>query len=263
MARRNKLLGLWAAERMGLSAESGEQYSNAVVRADFEQPGEEDVFRKIAGDFKGSGMTVPEEPLSRQDGRIGLHRPRPDPRRRLGSGRATGPFEVVTDIKRAAPVLERPFLPDDHRGRPPSGVRRARRARGNRYGIKTVSITWTMPFDWASSAWVMVEVPPLAWVMILGPVGTGRYPSANSPAPWSGSPYRRWLWPGPRCPQPSGVQVSTPVGLNLVRSALPAGAIRLSTVADGSFWKAALSGANTVYGPGPLRVSTRRRFGPR
>ena len=60
MARRNKLLGLWAAEKMGLSAESGEQYANAVVRADFDQPGEEDVFRKIAGDFKGSGMVVSE-----------------------------------------------------------------------------------------------------------------------------------------------------------------------------------------------------------
>jgi hypothetical protein len=60
MARRNKLLGLWAAEKMGLSPASGEQYANAVVRADFEQPGDEDVFRKIAGDFKGSGMTVSE-----------------------------------------------------------------------------------------------------------------------------------------------------------------------------------------------------------
>lgn len=60
MARRNKLLGLWAAEKMGLSAESAEDYAKAVVRADFEQPGEEDVFRKIAGDFKGSGMTVSE-----------------------------------------------------------------------------------------------------------------------------------------------------------------------------------------------------------
>ncbi|WP_339913251.1 DUF1476 domain-containing protein [uncultured Brevundimonas sp.] len=60
MARRNKLLGLWAAGKMGLSEESGEQYANAVVRADFEQPGEEDVFRKIAGDFKGSGMAVSE-----------------------------------------------------------------------------------------------------------------------------------------------------------------------------------------------------------
>lgn len=60
MARRNKLLGLWAASKMGLSEESGEQYANAVVRADFDQPGEEDVFRKIAGDFKGSGMAVSE-----------------------------------------------------------------------------------------------------------------------------------------------------------------------------------------------------------
>ncbi len=57
-ARRNKMLGLWAAEKMGLSAESAEQYAAAVVRADFEQPGDEDVFRKVAGDFKGSGLTV-------------------------------------------------------------------------------------------------------------------------------------------------------------------------------------------------------------
>ncbi|MGV9006642.1 MAG: DUF1476 domain-containing protein [Brevundimonas sp.] len=60
MARRNKLLGLWAAGKMGLSEDSGEQYANAVVRADFDQPGDEDVFRKIAGDFKGSGLAVSE-----------------------------------------------------------------------------------------------------------------------------------------------------------------------------------------------------------
>ncbi len=60
IARRNKLLGLWAAEKMGLSPESADQYAQAVVRADFEQPGEEDVFRKIAGDFKGSGLNVSE-----------------------------------------------------------------------------------------------------------------------------------------------------------------------------------------------------------
>ena len=63
VARRNKLLGLWAAEKMGLSAESADQYAGAVVRADFEQPGEEDVFRKIAGDFKASGLTVSEGEL--------------------------------------------------------------------------------------------------------------------------------------------------------------------------------------------------------
>jgi len=63
IARRNKMLGLWAAEKMELSADSAEQYAAAVVRADFEQPGEEDVFRKIAGDFKASGLTVSEGEL--------------------------------------------------------------------------------------------------------------------------------------------------------------------------------------------------------
>ena len=60
IARRNKLLGLWAADKMGLSPDSAEDYAKAVVRSDFEQPGEEDVFRKVAGDFKGSGLSVSE-----------------------------------------------------------------------------------------------------------------------------------------------------------------------------------------------------------
>ncbi len=60
IARRNKLLGLWAAEKMGLSPDSAEDYAKAVVRADFEQPGEEDVFRKLDQDFKGSGISVSE-----------------------------------------------------------------------------------------------------------------------------------------------------------------------------------------------------------
>ena len=63
VARRNKLLGLWAAGKMGLSADSAEEYGRAIVKADFEQPGEEDVFRKIAGDFKASGLTVSEGEL--------------------------------------------------------------------------------------------------------------------------------------------------------------------------------------------------------
>ena len=66
IARRNKMLGLWAAEKMGLSADSVEQYAAAVVRADFEQPGEEDVFRKIAGDLEGSGMEVRESEIRRK-----------------------------------------------------------------------------------------------------------------------------------------------------------------------------------------------------
>lgn len=63
IARRNKQLGLWAAEKMGLSPESAEDYAAAVVRADFEQPGDEDVFRKVAGDFKGSGISVSESEI--------------------------------------------------------------------------------------------------------------------------------------------------------------------------------------------------------
>ena len=55
MARRNKLLGLWAAEKLGLSGATAEDYAKSVVRADFEEAGDEDVFRKIRGDFdKGS-----------------------------------------------------------------------------------------------------------------------------------------------------------------------------------------------------------------
>ena len=60
IARRNRMLGLWAAEKMGLSSESADQYAAAVVRADFEQPGDEDVFRKVSGDFKASGLSVSE-----------------------------------------------------------------------------------------------------------------------------------------------------------------------------------------------------------
>lgn len=60
IARRNRMLGLWAAEKMGLSSERADQYAAAVVRADFEQPGDEDVFRKVAGDFKASGLSVSE-----------------------------------------------------------------------------------------------------------------------------------------------------------------------------------------------------------
>ena len=65
-ARRNKLLGLWAAEKMGLSADGAEDYARAVVRADFEQPGEEDVYRKVAGDLEASGLQVSEGEIRRK-----------------------------------------------------------------------------------------------------------------------------------------------------------------------------------------------------
>lgn len=50
-ARRNKLLGQWAAEKMGLTGGEAEDYAKSVVIADLEEPGDEDVFRKIRGDF--------------------------------------------------------------------------------------------------------------------------------------------------------------------------------------------------------------------
>lgn len=54
LARRNKLLGLWAAEKMGKSGADAEEYARTVVLADFEEAGHEDVFRKVRGDLDAS-----------------------------------------------------------------------------------------------------------------------------------------------------------------------------------------------------------------
>ena len=50
-ARRNKLLGLWAAELMGRTGEEADNYGKEVVKADFEEAGDEDVYRKVSGDL--------------------------------------------------------------------------------------------------------------------------------------------------------------------------------------------------------------------
>lgn len=55
-ARRNKLLGLWAAEKMNLTTEESEAYGKAVVQADFEEAGDEDVLRKVLGDLTSAGV---------------------------------------------------------------------------------------------------------------------------------------------------------------------------------------------------------------
>jgi hypothetical protein len=60
-ARRNKLLGLWAAEHMGLSEEHAKEYAAEVVASDFEEAGDEDVFRKISGDLKAKGASVSDD----------------------------------------------------------------------------------------------------------------------------------------------------------------------------------------------------------
>ncbi|RWP65764.1 DUF1476 domain-containing protein [Mesorhizobium sp.] len=56
MARRNKLLGLWAAEKLGKSGEDADAYAKEVVRADFEEAGDDDVLRKIRADFDAAGV---------------------------------------------------------------------------------------------------------------------------------------------------------------------------------------------------------------
>ena len=59
-ARRNKLLGAWAARLMGLTEAEAEGYAREVVHADFEEAGDEDVIRKILGDLTSAGVECDE-----------------------------------------------------------------------------------------------------------------------------------------------------------------------------------------------------------
>lgn len=65
-ARRNKLLGLWAADLLGLSGEAASAYAVEVVKSDFEAPGDEDVFRKIRADFDRGGVNQTDHQIHRQ-----------------------------------------------------------------------------------------------------------------------------------------------------------------------------------------------------
>ncbi len=67
-ARRNRLLGLWAAEKLGLSGGDAEAYAKEVVIADFEEPGDEDVVRKVAGDLESKGVSADD--IRREMGRL-------------------------------------------------------------------------------------------------------------------------------------------------------------------------------------------------
>lgn len=57
-ARRNKLVGQWAAAKMSLTAEETEAYAKSVVQADFEEAGDEDVLRKLLGDLTSAGVEI-------------------------------------------------------------------------------------------------------------------------------------------------------------------------------------------------------------
>ena len=64
-ARRNKLLGHWAAEKLGLTGADAEAYAKAVVMADFEEAGDDDVFRKVNTDFQAKGVVQSEHQIRR------------------------------------------------------------------------------------------------------------------------------------------------------------------------------------------------------
>lgn len=65
MARRNKLLGLWAAEKLGKSGEAADEYAKSVVIADFEEAGDDDVFRKVRKDFDAAGVEQSDHQIRR------------------------------------------------------------------------------------------------------------------------------------------------------------------------------------------------------
>lgn len=64
-ARRNKLLGLWAAEKMGITGDDAQAYAREVVIADLAEPGDEDVFRKIRTDFDAKGVDQSDHQIRR------------------------------------------------------------------------------------------------------------------------------------------------------------------------------------------------------
>ncbi|MDA9403346.1 DUF1476 domain-containing protein [Bradyrhizobium sp. CCBAU 45389] len=62
-ARRNRLLGLWAAEKLGISGDAATAYAKEVVAADFEEAGDADVLRKVMADFAARNVAVTEQAI--------------------------------------------------------------------------------------------------------------------------------------------------------------------------------------------------------
>jgi len=75
MARRNKLLGLWAAELMGIAGADADAYAKQTVMADFDEPGDEDVFRKVKADLTAANVEMSDHDLRRKmDGLVPIAR---------------------------------------------------------------------------------------------------------------------------------------------------------------------------------------------
>ena len=65
-AKRNKYLGEWAAEKLGKSSTDKDAYVQEVIKSDFTEPGDEDVFRKIQGDFKKASISISDSEIREQ-----------------------------------------------------------------------------------------------------------------------------------------------------------------------------------------------------
>jgi hypothetical protein len=72
-ARRNRLLGLWAAERLGIAAgAAAEDYAKTVIAADFEKPGDDDVIAKVHGDLVARGIEISPVEIRAELGRAAV-----------------------------------------------------------------------------------------------------------------------------------------------------------------------------------------------
>jgi len=69
-ARRNKLLGLWVAEQLGIPAGEAEAYAKSVVMADFTKPGDDDVIEKVIADCQAKGVAMTEQRLRKRLGEL-------------------------------------------------------------------------------------------------------------------------------------------------------------------------------------------------
>ena len=69
-ARRNKLLGLWAAEQMGITGAAADEYAKEVVVSDFDRPGDDDVLEKVLQDFTDKGVGVSQSMLRKEMDRL-------------------------------------------------------------------------------------------------------------------------------------------------------------------------------------------------
>lgn len=65
-ARRNKLLGLWVAQKLGMSGADADAYAKDVVQADFEEAGDDDVFRKVRKDLDAKGASASDQEIKTQ-----------------------------------------------------------------------------------------------------------------------------------------------------------------------------------------------------